>query len=465
MDLTQKVTSVAWKPWGSQVATRPASMRATPVATIRPVTTTGELLVDCVRRLGVDLVFAVTGSELAELPWGEVRTVSEPDAAIALADAAGRLGAGPGVALLGGRTLHLGSQPGLSPDPVIIADVADLPGALAGWDVGTVFATADYELDLDLRAPVPGHVQPVQLDERNRDVTTLSPDLAALSMIVLAGPGVVRAGQVDALRSLARTAGCGVLNTWGAKGVFAWDDPAHLGTAGLQVRDFELGGVLDAELVVATGLDPFESPPDLWLSGFVVEADPRDLDALVFRWSPSSRVPARPRLYTELQAALAPLYADDDVPLAPARATGDLGQVRPPGGLVLADPGPAGLWVARTFPTTELASIIVPSHSCVGFSVAGAIVAGLRGRVALSITAGPVEPLVGELLDVAAAWSTPVTLEVWGSEGRVGTPVTRVVQTADALQLPTIDVLEIPVDLSRTSVLTDVAGPVVAWQH
>ncbi len=433
------------------------------MATIRPVTTAGELLIDCVTRLGADLVFAVDGSELADLPWRELHRVAEPSVAIALADAAGRLGAGPGVALLGGRTIHLGSQPGLSPDPVVITDVIELPSALAGWDVGTVFAAADYELDLDLSAPVPDDVQPVQLDESGRDVTTLSPDLASVSMIVLAGPGVVRSGHVESLRSLARTAGCGVLNTWGAKGVFAWDDPAHLGTAGLQARDFELGGVLDAELVIATGLDPFESPPDLWPSGFVVEADPRDLDALVYRWSSSDRIPDRPRLYTELQAALAPLYADDGVPLAPARATGDLGQVRPPGGLVLADPGPAGLWVARTFPTTELGSIVVPSYSCVGFSVAGAIVAGLRGRVALSITAGPVEPIIDELLDVAAEWGTPVTLEVWGSEGQVGTPITRVVKTADALQLPTIDVLEIPVDLSRTSVLTDVAGPVVAW--
>lgn len=428
------------------------------------MTTTGDLIVDCLSRLGADLVFAVEGSELASLPVPGVRTVAEPEVAIALADAAGRLGVGPGVALLGGRTLHLGSQPGLEPDPVVISDVADVPGALAAWDVGTVFATADYELDLDLDAPVPTGLQPVQLDESGRDVTTLSPDLAAVSMVVLAGPGVVRSGQVDALRRLARTAGCGVLNTWGAKGLFNWDDPAHLGTAGLQALDFELGGVLDAELVVATGLDPFESPAERWPSGFVVEADPRDLDALVYRWAPSDRVPERPRLYTELQAALAPLYSDDEVPLAPARATGDLGQVRPPGGLVLADPGPAGLWVARTFPTTELGSIVVPSHACVGFSVAGAIVAGLRGTVALSITAGPVEPVVDELLDVAAGWGTPVTLEVWGSEGHVGTPVTRVVKTADALQLPTVDVLEIPVDLSRTSVLTDVAGPVVAWQ-
>lgn len=410
-------------------------------------------------------MFAVEGSELASLPWPRVHTVSEPAVAIALADAAGRLGDGPGVALLGGRTIHLGSQPGLSPDPVVIVDATELPAALAGWDVGAVFATADYELDLDLAAPVPPGVEPVQLGDAGRDVVTLSPDLAGVSMVILAGPGVIRSGQVDALREAARRAGCGVLNTWGAKGLFAWDDPAHLGTGGLQSLDFELGGVLDAELVVATGLDPFEAPANRWPSGFIVEIDPRDLPALVHRWEPSARVPERPRLYTELQAALAPLYASDAVPLTPARATGDLGQVRPAGGLVLADPGLAGFWVARTFPTTELASVIVPAHDTKGFAVAGAIVAALRDRVALSIVTDPIDPLTAQLVALAEDWGLPLTLEVWGADGAVGTPVTRVVKTADALHLPTVDVLPIPVDFALTKVLVEVAGEVVAWTN
>jgi thiamine pyrophosphate-dependent acetolactate synthase large subunit-like protein len=310
---------------------------------------------------------------------------------------------------------------------------------------------------------VPEGLAPVRLDDSGRDVVTLSPDLAGVSMVVLAGPGVIRDGMVDALRDVAAIAGCGVLNTWGAKGLFAWDSPAHLGTGGLQARDFELGGVLDAELLVATGLDPFEAPSDRWPNGFIVEVDPKDLPALVHRWSPSDRVPERPRLYTELQSALAPLYASDAVPLTPARATGDLGQVRPSGGLVLADPGLAGFWVARTFPTTELASIVVPAHATQGFAVAGAIVAGLQGRVALSITTGPLDSLSLELIELAGDWGLPLTLEVWGEDGSVGTPVTRVVKTADALHLPTVDVFDIPVDFALTQTLVDVAGDIVAW--
>ena len=49
-----------------------------------------------------------------------------------------------------------------------------------------------------------------------------------------------------------------MLNTWGAKGVFDWRSPHHLATAGLQAWDFELGGLADADLIIATGLDERE---------------------------------------------------------------------------------------------------------------------------------------------------------------------------------------------------------------
>ena len=79
---------------------------------------------------------------------------------------------------------------------------------------------------------------------------------------ILAGPGVVEAGCVDGLQAFARRVGCGVVNTWGAKGVFRWDDPLHFGTAGLQARDFELAGLGDVDVLVTTGLDPDEVTVD-----------------------------------------------------------------------------------------------------------------------------------------------------------------------------------------------------------
>ena len=75
----------------------------------------------------------------------------------------------------------------------------------------------------------------------------------AESVVVLAGPGVVRAHSVAGLHALAGALGAGVLNTWGAKGVFHWQSRHHWATIGLQEHDFALGGLGDAGLIVVDG--------------------------------------------------------------------------------------------------------------------------------------------------------------------------------------------------------------------
>ncbi len=67
-------------------------------------------------------------------------------------------------------------------------------------------------------------------------VPTLAPELADLSVVVLVGPGVARAGSeaLAGLDAFARHSGRAVANTFGAKGVFRWDSPFHAGTVGLQ---------------------------------------------------------------------------------------------------------------------------------------------------------------------------------------------------------------------------------------
>src|SRR5688572_33167773 len=95
---------------------------------------------------------------------------------------------------------------------------------------------------------------------------------------ILAGPGVVEAGCVEGLQAFARRVGCGVVNTWGAKGVFRWDDPLHFGTAGLQARDFELAGLGDVDVLVTSGLDPAEVTSRPWDGrAEVIDVAPADL--------------------------------------------------------------------------------------------------------------------------------------------------------------------------------------------
>jgi thiamine pyrophosphate-dependent acetolactate synthase large subunit-like protein len=253
---------------------------------------------------------------------------------------------------------------------------------------------------------------------------------------MLAGPGVLRDRAVDGLRAFAAAANVGVANTWGAKGVFAWDSPHHLGTCGLQARDFDLLGFADLDLLWVTGIDPDESPADRYeLGARVVPIAPADLQPFADLVARSSYPIVLPPLFERLAAVAHPGYVDDRFPRHPARAVIEIKQRMEPGAIVTAEPGPAGLWVARTFPTDGPGSVVVPAVAKPGIAAALALAATRAGRAATAVTVEPVDDTTRALVELANALATPVNLEVWGDD----------------------------VDLSLTGLLVDAAGPVVAW--
>jgi hypothetical protein len=132
--------------------------------------------------------------------------------------------------------------------------------------------------------------------------------------------------------------------------------------------------------------------------------------------------------------------------------------------LVVADPGPAGLWIARTLPTTEVGSVVVPSLPVHGFALAAAIGASFEGRSAVAVVTEPLDAPTAQLLALAEHWGADVVLEVWGADAPLGSAASRVDRLAAAIDRKGVDVLLTPVDFSRTKVLVDAAGPVVAWQ-
>ncbi len=204
---------------------------------------------------------------------------------------------------------------------------------------------------------------------------------------VLVGPGVVRDGCVAGLHAFADRVGCGVVNTWGAKGVFRWDDPRHFGTAGLQARDFALAGLGDVEVLVTSGLDPAEVTSQPWAGrAEVIDVPPSELGTVTLDLPPGSL--ERPALYTALAAVVGPMYEHPGSP--PARAAA-LAATLPPGGLVVADPGLVGFWIARTFPTSEPGSVRIAD--------AAAAVVAARTRPVTYVTATPVD-VPGVAVDV-----------------------------------------------------------------
>ena len=284
---------------------------------------------------------------------------------------------------------------------------------------------------------------------------------------MLAGPGVIDAGAIAGLRAFAAAGNLGVANTWGAKGVFAWDSPHHLGTCGLQARDFELLGFADADAVIATGVDDDESPTERFGLAPIEVVAPADLDRAAGEYMAAGE--ALPNeLYRRLAAVAQPGYVDEKVPLHPARAVADLGAVLAPGGLVTADPGVAGLWVARTFPTPPLAPgdprrVVVPSRRAAGFATRLASDAARAGRTAIAVTTAPVDDATAVVLEQARRGDAGFVLVVWGAHGRLDTAEQHRQVIADALAAPGPTVVEVPIALDDTALLVEAAGEVVAW--
>jgi len=285
-------------------------------------------------------------------------------------------------------------------------------------------------------------------------------------LVVLAGPGVVDAGAIAALRAFAEAGDLGVANTWGAKGVFAWDSPHHLGTCGLQSRDFELLGFDDAEAIVAVGLDEDESPRSRVARAPIVDLAPTALRAATGRVVRTG-APLPNELYPTLAAIAQPGYIDERVPLHPARTVAELSAALPEGGLLVAQPGLAGLWVARTFSTPALTPgaprrVRVPARRDPAAVLRQAVTAADAGRVTLLVTMAPLDAATRAVLDATADAPRPLVVVAWSADGPRRSPA----EFAAALRAA-VDggpaLVETAVDIAETDRLVDAAGAVVAW--
>jgi thiamine pyrophosphate-dependent acetolactate synthase large subunit-like protein len=285
---------------------------------------------------------------------------------------------------------------------------------------------------------------------------------AAARPVVLAGPGVVRWHAVDGLRALAERASCGVLNTWGAKGVFDWRSPHHLATVGLQSRDFELGGLADADLIITTGLDEHELLGD-WELAPTVDVLPSSLAIAADLIRPRDREILVPRLRRLLAAVTQAGWEQTDAPLPPTKITQHYGRVLGDGGLVAAEPGLAGYWVARTFATQQLGGVQVPARrEHQGVAVACCVVARLAdpGRPVLAVV-DHVDDATARSLDTAERLGIRVPVEVWSDSGDALDADGHLARLHDLVR--TGGQAAIATDPTQLDDMLAAAGPIVAW--
>ena len=331
-----------------------------------------------------------------------------------------------------------------------------LRDAAAGTDVGRVAEEFD-------RVDVPASLAHALGLDPEDDGGVDAVELPGGRVVVLAGPGVIATGNVDGLRAFAAAANVPIANTWGAKGVLSWDSPHHMGTCGLQARDFELLGFADYDAIVTTGIDPRESPMERYALAPVVDIPPADLGRVRRELAPAPEPIAPNDLYERLAAIAQPGYTDDRIPLHPARAVGDLRAALPPGGVITADPGIAGLWVARTFPTTEPGTVVVPALAAPAIAAVLALVAALRGVPAVAVTTEPLDHTTLAVLELATELATALVVDVWSAGGHIRRAGDHLEQLRAASREPGVSIVDTPVNLSLTRNLVDAAGPVVAW--
>jgi hypothetical protein len=427
------------------------------------------------RVLAAGGIGAAYGRPLDGVP---VTEVADPVVAVLLAQAHRAVHGVVAAAHVGDGTLVVpGPRPGGADsvadpaDTVVVEDVETLralPPLLAERVRGD---GVRLQVRIDGAQPAPDDpvARPTPAEDWAEADEALLRDVArATRVVVLAGPGVVERRAVGALRALAAAGRLGVLNTWGAKGVFHWQSRHHWATVGLQTRDFELGGIPEADLVLAVGVDEREAPRRLWDCGAPVrEVAPQALGPLAERWPVEGRAfPDVPPLRERLAAVTQAGWTASGTPLMPTRVTRHYAQVLGESGLVVADPGTAGYWVARTFATTRLGSVLVPAAPVEGWAAACVLVARLVTplRPALAVVDGGVGERGSAVLAEAARLGVGIGIEAWdpdgtlsGAEDHVARLDTLVFGGSGAVQCT------LATDPRQLAEMVDAAGQVRAW--
>jgi thiamine pyrophosphate-dependent acetolactate synthase large subunit-like protein len=425
------------------------------------VRTVGDLLGEGLRTLGVTRVWGAPIDELGDHPGLDLIRVDDPGLSCLLADADGRVNGRHGVAAVPGGILHLSSKPGGTAYPRTIESAEELVEALAELGGRDVPETVALHLSLDLDEPVADELR-TRRDEVTGVVMTLDPMFADLDLAFVVGPGVVRSRNDDAARRFATSAGAPLVGSAGAKGIFRWDSPFDGGTIGLQERDLALTGVTGADVVIASGIDPDEIPLTS-LGPVVQEVDPWQLPALTARWTGTRRPPEdRTPLVAAMSSALTPRYESTAAPLDAARAALHLSGAAPDGGVVCAEAGWAGFWIARAMPTGIPGSVVVPGTRQEGAAAAMALAARLAGRPAVAVSDAMSETTAA-VMELARSLAVGLAVQEWGPSGARATTDEHASQTMRDFTSDVVVARSIAVATDDLDAIVEAAGPVVAW--
>jgi acetolactate synthase-1/2/3 large subunit len=346
---------------------------------------------------------------------------------------------------------------------------------------------------------------------------------AARNPLILAGNGVVRARAWKHLADFAETLNIPVANTFMAKGVTPFRNRTTVASAGLQANDYISCGFSRADVIICVGYDLVEYHPYLWhptrdrtiihIDRTQPEVDEHyavtigvqgDIKHSLMRIA-ALTTPHQGHLMRALREALIEdmnRHSEDrEFPIKPQKIIWDLRTVLELDDIVVCDVGAHKMWMARMFRCEQPNTCIISNgFASMGIAVPGAAAARMvapdRNVVAVTGDAGFL--MNSQELETAMRLHLPFVVLIWNdagyglikwkqmnqfqreshvdfgnpdfvtyaeSFGARGYRVTGPGQLQDilreALDQPTVSVIDCPVDYSENLKLTEQLGKFV----
>ncbi len=415
-----------------------------------------ELIIHCLENEGVEYVFGLPGEEnidvIEALKNSKIRFIltRHEQGASFMADIYGRLTRKPGVCLatlgpgainliLGTADANLDSSPlvalvaqatldRLNKESHQIIDLKALFQPVTKWTsmITVPDATAEilrkaFKLALtdrtgataviipeDIAAsqtsaqPLPVAIPKHTMPNENQIARAAEIINKAKNPIILAGHGLCRYGESEALIQFAKGCKIPVATTFMAKGVIPDDNPLSIGTIGFMRQDYSNFGFDKADVVITIGYDLVEYAPSHWnpkqdkkiihIHGTPAEVDSAysvmvgiqgdlaaSLEALGKEIKPCEDIiPDVAKLREFIHKEINEHAKDQSFPLKPQKIVYDIRHALDDTDIVLCDTGALKMWMARLYPCFHPQTCIISNGlATMGFSLPGAIAAKL----------------------------------------------------------------------------------------
>jgi acetolactate synthase-1/2/3 large subunit len=262
---------------------------------------------------------------------------------------------------------------------------------------------------------------------------------SAISPVVLAGNGVVRANGAPALREFVRATGIPVAETFMGKGLISPDSPKWLGSVGLQSGDYNMAGFDEADVVLAIGYDLVEHSPEHWNPQrdkqiICIDSVPAEIDEyfipeveligdiyhVLTRLGEECRQAPHQGGSTRLRDVVLGRFEqakdDDAFPVQPPRALYEIRQALGREDILISDVGLHKLWIGRMFPAYEPNTVLIANGLAgMGFAVPAAIGAKLvhPDRNVVTVNGDGGFLMNCQELETAVRLKTPIVNVIW----------------------------------------------------